>query len=221
MHGEALFYIGSFGITSIMVTMAGITLILSIVCIAGTRNLQVVPTGFQALLEKGVENLEGIICENLGKENGRRYLPILATIFIFIIISNYSGLLPMAGKLPGLAAPTSSLSVTASLAVIIFFTTHFAGIKAHGVGYVNHFIKPVFFLAPLLVLEEFVRPLSLSVRLYGNIFGEESVTEQFFHLIPLGVPLIMNALSLLMGFVQALVFLLLSATYISGSIEGH
>ncbi len=219
MHEEALFYIGSLGITSIMITMAGITVILSLICIIGTRHLQMIPTGFQAILEKSVEALDNFITETLGKETGRRLFPLLATMFIFILISNYSGLLPMSGKLPGLEAPTSSLSVTVSLALITFFTTHYAGVKAHGIGYLKHFIRPVIFLAPLFVLDELVRPLSLSIRLYGNIFGDESVTEQFFQMVPLGLPLTMNAFVLLMGFVQALVFLILSSIYIGGAID--
>ena len=223
-HGSALFHIGSLGVTSVMVTMLAITILLSLICWLGTRRMTERPGKLQNILEKSVEMLDNFLTDIIGdKKLTRQYLPFLATLFIFILFSNYSGLLPLSGKLPGLAAPTSSLSVTAALAICTFVYTHYAGVKANGLGgYIKHFISPYAFLLPLLLLDEFVRPLSLSLRLYGNIFGEEEVTMQLFNMVPLGVPLVMNALSLLMGFVQAMVFVLLSSIYISGAAsEGH
>lgn len=148
-------------------------------------------------------------------------MPLIATLFIFILLSNYSGLLPEAGHVPGLAAPTASLSMTAALAIVVFFATHFYGIRENGLGgYAKHFIKPVAFLMPLLVLEEFIRPLSLSLRLYGNISGEEMVGRQIFELVPALAPLPLYALSLLFGLLQAVVFTMLTAIYIDGA-TGH
>jgi F-type H+-transporting ATPase subunit a len=214
-HGtSALFHIGPIEITSTMTTMFGITIVISLVCFLATRNMKRVPTGLQSLLEKAIEMLENFIADITGAKLARQYLPVLGTFFIFILISNYSGLLPLAGTLPGLAAPTSVLSVTAALAICVFFTTHFAGAKSHGWGYLKHFLSPIL---PLLILEEFVRPLSLSLRLYGNIFGEETVTHQIFQLVPFVVPLIMNVLGILFGFIQAMVFTLLASVYISGA----
>ncbi|MCR4962608.1 MAG: F0F1 ATP synthase subunit A [Firmicutes bacterium] len=222
-HGAALFYIGNFGVTSIMTTMLGITLLLTLVCWRGTRHMKERPSGLQNVLEKTVEMLDNFISDIMGKDLCRRCFPYLATLFIFILISNYSGLLPFAGKLPGLSAPTSSLSVTATLAICTFAYTHYMGVRSNGLlGYAKHFISPFAFLLPLLLMDEFVRPLSLSLRLYGNTFGDEEVTTQLFHLVPYLVPLVMNALTLLMGFIQAMVFVLLSSIYISGaSGEGH
>jgi F-type H+-transporting ATPase subunit a len=127
----------------------------------------------------------------------------------------------MAGHLPGLAAPTSTLSVTAGFALVVFFCTHFFGIKEKGLGYFKHFFQPVAFLFPLMIIEEFVRPLSLSLRLYGNIFGEEMVTAQLFSMAPFGVPIIMQLLGILMGLIQAFVFTLLTAVYIGGATADH
>ncbi|NMA14936.1 MAG: F0F1 ATP synthase subunit A, partial [Clostridia bacterium] len=88
-------------------------------------------------------------------------------------------------------------------------------------GYFKHFLQPVAFLLPLMIIEELVRPLSLSLRLYGNIFGEEMVTAQLFQMAPFLVPLVMQALSLLMGLVQAFVFTLLTAVYLGGATADH
>ncbi|MEG1585071.1 MAG: FoF1 ATP synthase subunit a, partial [Anaerovorax sp.] len=126
----------------------------------------------------------------------------------------------LAGELPGLAAPTSSINFPAGLALIVFFATQIIGMREnHGIKYYKHLFTPFAFLFPLMLMEEFVRPLSLTLRLYGNIFGEESVTRSFFELVPLGLPIIMQALSVLMGLVQALVFALLAGIYISGAVE--
>lgn len=221
-HGTALFNIGPIEVSSVMITMLAITICLALVSFLGTRNMKLRPRGLQNFLEKSIEMLHNFIEDVLGDKT-RQYFPFLATMFIFILVSNYSGLLPFAGRMPGLAAPTATLSVTAALALCAFFMTHYGGIRQHGVGgYLKHFIKPFFFMLPLLLIDELVRPLSLSLRLFGNIYGEETVISQLFNLVPLVIPIIMQGLSLLMGFVQAMVFVLLSSIYISGALEeGH
>ena len=218
-HGGALFHIGPVEVTSVMVTMVAITIGLTIVSYLATRKMSMRPAGLQNFMETCIESLHNFTASIIGDRHIRKYFPFLATLFIFILVSNYSGLLPFAGTLPGLAAPTSVINVTAALAACAFIMTHYTGIRYHGFGYINHFIKPFIFLFPLLIVEEVVRPLSLTLRLYGNVFGEETITHELFNLIPLGIPLIINALSLLMGFVQALVFVLLASIYISGALE--
>ena len=220
-EAHALFEIHLFGqtlgVTSQMTTMTGITAGLATVSYFATRKMEAVPKGLQNAMEMIVEKLQGFLSGVIGPENARLYLPILGTLFLFIITSNYSGLLPGAGHLPGLAAPTSVLGVTAGLAVCVFFCTHGLGFKVNGIHYLKHFASP---LLPLLIIEEFVRPLSLSLRLYGNIFGEETVVEQIFGLIPLFVPIPFMVLGLLFGFLQALVFTMLSSIYIRGAVSG-
>lgn len=222
-HGGALFHIGPLEVNSVMVTTTAICLFLVLLAYFGTRRMQQRPRGLQNVLEKVVEMLLDFLSGVIGEHNARYYLPYLGTLFIFILVSNYSGLLPFAGSLPGLQAPTSAISVTASLAVCTFFMTHYSGLRMHGVGgYAKHFIQPVAFMLPLLILEELIHPLSLTLRLYGNIFGEETVTHEIFKLLPVLAPLAMNALSLLLGFVQAMVFMLLSSIYITTAAgEGH
>ena len=144
------------------------------------------------------------------------------TLFLYIIISNYSGLLPLAGELPGFQPPTGTLSCTVGLALVTFLATQYGGFKYHGVHYLGHFVKPVAPLLPLMLLEEVTHPLSLSLRLFGNIYGEETVLHQVSGLIPLGAPIVIMGLSLLFGFIQALVFTMLSAIYIdTATSAGH
>jgi F-type H+-transporting ATPase subunit a len=102
-----------------------------------------------------------------------------------------------------------------ALAIVVFFATFAIGIREHhGLSYFRHYLKPFAFMLPLMILEEIVRPVSLTLRLYGNVYGEEMVTHEFFNLIPIGLPVVMQFLSVLMGLVQALVFSLLAAIYI-------
>lgn len=210
----------SMGISSPMITSTVITLILCILAIIAGKNLEMIPSGIQNVMEIAVEKLSDFFQDVMGEYAGRKYFPIVATLFIYILICNYSGLLPMSGHLPGLEAPTSSINFPAALAIIVFFATQIIGVKeTHGIKYYKHLFQPVFFLFPLMLLEEFVRPLSLTLRLYGNIFGEEAVASSFFHLVPLGVPVIMQALSVLMGAIQALVFSLLAGIYIAEAAE--
>lgn len=213
--------LNSMGITNPMITSTVITLILCIIAIIGGRHLEMIPSSkLQLLLEVGVEKLRDFFQDVMGEYAGRKYLPIVATLFIYILLCNYSGLLPMSGHLPGLAAPTSSINFPAGLAIVVFFAVQIIGVReTHGLKFFKHLLQPVAFLFPLMLLEEFVRPLSLTLRLYGNIFGEEAVASSFFELVPLGVPVIMQALSVLMGAIQALVFALLTGVYISEAAE--
>jgi F-type H+-transporting ATPase subunit a len=212
--------LNSMGISSAMITSTVITLMLCFLAIMAGRHMEMIPSGLQNAMEIVVENLSNFFQDVMGEYAGRKYFPIVATLFIYILICNYSGLLPLAGHIHGLAAPTSSINFPAALAIIVFFSIQIIGIReTHGLKYYKHLFQPVAFLFPIMLLEEFVRPVSLTLRLYGNIFGEESVTSAFFGLVPLGVPIIMQALSVLMGAIQALVFSLLAGIYIAEAAE--
>ena len=213
-------HLESMGITSGMVTSAVITVILCVLSIIAGRNMQMIPSGLQNVVELAIGKMynfyEGIMGEKLCKQ----YFPIIATLFIYILFCNYSGLLPASGEIPGLQAPTSSLNCTSAMAILVFFMTMFVGIRANrGPKYFKHLLKPVAFLCPLMAVEMLVRPLSLMMRLYGNISGEETVTHQFFMMVPIGLPVVMQLLSVLMGLIQALVFSLLTAIYFTEAAE--
>ena len=210
----------SIGMTDGMITSSIITIVLSILAIVAGRHLRIVPSGLQNAVEMAVEGLLNFFSDIMGRKLARQYLPLVGTLFIYILCCNYSGLLPGAGEINGLSAPTNSINCTAVMAITVFIMTQVAGIKAaHGPKYYLHLFKPVAFIAPLMAIEMLVRPLSLSLRLYGNVLGEETATHVFFQLIPIGVPVIMQALSILMGLIQALVFSLLTAIYLSEACE--
>ena len=181
----------SFSISKPIISMWVIIAVLTILSILATRRLKDVPGPLQNVAEAAVEKLEDYFGGTLGYDNMRRYFGIFATLFIFIVVSNYSGLLPTAGET--FSVPTASISVTAALAVIAFFTTHTIGIQRNGVGgYAKSFLKPIAFLLPLTLLDQIVRPFSLAIRLYGNIYAEEMVTAQLRKMFPVLLPLVMT-----------------------------
>ena len=217
---NVLFHIGPLEVTSTVTTMWAIIAVLTLLSWLATRDLKEIPGPLQTGAEMAVGALRNFYEGTLGREHARKYLPILGTFFIFIIVCNYSGLLPGAGHLKGFAVPTACLSVTAGLGV-----AHFIGVKERGLGpYLHSFasVKPallVVLMLPLNLIEQVIRPVSLALRLYGNLSGEETVTEQLYEIFPIGVPLVMQVLSLLFCLLQAIVFTMLLSIYISEGLE--
>lgn len=204
-----------FGISNGMITSTVITIILCVLAVIAGKNMKLVPSGLQNVVEWAVGSLYNFFEDIMGKEGCRKYFPLVASLFIYIVCCNYSGLLPGSGHIPGLHAPTASINCTMALAIIVFVAMNVIGIREHhGLSYYKHWLQPFAFLLPLMLIEDFVKPVSLTLRLYGNVFGEETVTSEFFNLVPVGLPVIMQFLSVLMGLIQALVFSLLAAIYI-------
>lgn len=211
---------GILDVTGEVVVMWIIVAAAAVISLLVTRNLQERPGKFQNVVETGVEYLDNFFSDIIGRERARKYLYFLGSLFIFIIFANYSGMVPGVGLTKYAKAPTSSLSVTAALGGMTFIFLLVAGIKARGVGgYLKRFWNPVIILPVLLILDEFIKPISLALRLFGNIFGEESVTEQLYELLPIGAPLIMMVLSLLFCAIQAIVFTMLTAIYLDEAVE--
>jgi len=165
------------------------------------------------LFVKGVYNM----CDDVMGVEGRPYVPLIFGIGLYVAFSNFLGLIP------GFLAPTSNLNSTAAPALVVFFLYQYIGFRKHGAGYIKHFLGPVIWLAPLMFVIElighFARPLSLSMRLFGNIFGEDLVIIILFMLVPFLVPLPMFFLGLFTSALQAYVFMMLSMIYISGALE--
>ena len=217
---NVLFSIGPVQITSTLTTMWAIILILTVLSILATRKLKDVPGPLQNLAEMAVESLQNYFAGIMGAKAAKKYFPIFATFFIFIVVCNYSGLLPGAGHFKGFAVPTACLSVTAALGIVAFFTTHTIGIREKGVKhYLKSFVTPFILMLQLNIIEQFVRPFSLSLRLYGNLYGEEMVVEQLYNIFPILLPVLMNVLSLLFCMIQAMVFTMLLSIYVSEAIE--
>ena len=210
---------GIFDVTGEVVTMWIILGLLTIVSLIVKHNLKERPGKFQNVIETGVEYLDNFFSDILGKKKARKYFTFLGSLFVFIIFSNYSGLIPGVGLTDYVKAPTASLSVTAGLGVLTFLFLQISGLR-HGVKhYFKRFVMPMFFMLPLLVLDEFIKPASLALRLYGNIFGEEMVTEELYHIFPIGAPVVMMVLSLLFCALQAMVFTMLVSIYLEEVTE--
>ncbi len=211
-----------FGILDVTGEVIMMWLILAVVCVLSlivTHNMKERPRGLQNVIETGIEYLDGFFTGIIGKKNTRKYFFFLGSMFIFIIFANYSGLIPGVGLTKYLKAPTSSLSTTLGLGIAAFLFLQLAGL-CNGAGhYFKRFVSPMFFMLPLLVLDEFIKPASLALRLFGNVFGEETVTHELYSLLPIGVPVIMMALSLLFCAIQAVVFTMLVAIYLEEELE--
>jgi F-type H+-transporting ATPase subunit a len=194
--------------------------VLVIMVIAGTRRMAQVPRGLQNLWEWCYDVFRGFATGVIGP-GGETYTPLLATLFIYIFFLN------MFGLIPGMFAPTTSLNTTIALAIIVFFAVQYFGIRAHGLAYFKHFLGEPIWLAPIMlplhIIGELAKPVSLSVSLFGNIFGEERTVGAFLELsaeifkaihVPLPLHLPMVAFAIFGGFIQAFVFTTLTAAYI-------
>ncbi|MDX2493459.1 MAG: F0F1 ATP synthase subunit A [Desulfuromusa sp.] len=190
--------------------------ILIVVSFLASRSLTMVPSGVQNLMESVVGGIEGLIEETMGKE-GKAYFPLIATFALFILVSNLLALIP------GFYPPTANLNTNIALALTVFVLTHVVGIKKHGFGYIKHFMGPILWLAPLMLIIELIshlaRPLSLSLRLFGNMYGHEVVLMIFLALVPLFLPIPMMLMGVLIAFIQTFVFTLLAMIYIAGALE--
>ncbi len=186
------------------------------------KNVHMVPGKLQALFEFLVETMENFTVENIG-EKGRRFVPLLAGIFIYILTLNFLGLMP------GCDAPTANLNTTAAMAVCVFIYYNYIGIKTHGSHYIKHFTGSNKYLVPLMfpleIISHVARPLSLTLRLFGNIFGEEITLIIFFSF---GASIYVGALVgtvplyflfMLAKTLQAFIFFILTMIYIKGSLE--
>lgn len=181
-----------------------------------SRKLRLIPGKLQSVLELIIEIFESLLEDTIG-EQGKKYLPVIATVGLFIFFCNLLGLVP------GLMAPTSKLNVTAGCALVVFFYYHWEGIKAQGLfSYLKHFTGPIPLLAPLLlpieIISHFSRPVSLSIRLFGNIFAEELLIVIIASIIPYFLPLPFMAIAIFTSIIQAFVFVLLACIYIAGAV---
>ncbi len=194
-----------------------VMLILIVSGVIAAKGLSLVPGKMQNFFEIIISGIEEFMVDVTGEE-GRWLFPLAATVFIYIFASNLMGIFP------GLFPPTANINTTLSCAVVVFFATHFIGIKYHGVKYIKHFLGPVWWLVPLIFIIEIIghlaRVLSLTFRLFGNMMGHEIVLSILFALAGLFLaPLPIMALGIFVAFVQAFVFFLLSIIYFSGAME--
>jgi F-type H+-transporting ATPase subunit a len=181
-----------------------------------TRRLSILPGRFQNVMEVIIGGFDTLLVDTMGHQ-GRKFFPLIATLGLYILTSNLLGLIP------GFESPTASLNTTVSMAIVVFVMTHVVGVKIHGVKYFKQFLGPVWWLTPLMMpielISHFARVISLSMRLFGNIMGEDLVLGVVLLLVPLLVPLPVFALMIFTSCIQTLVFMLLAMMYIAGAME--
>ena len=223
MWDGVFFHLGPIPVDHLIVTQWAIIAVLGLVAFFATRNMQVIPRGLQNGVEMMVTFTYDFFTQVMDEEHtAKKYAPLLSTFFLFILLSNYSGLIPGASHIQGFQPPTSNWNVTVALALITALTVHMAGFQEHGAHYLGHFVSPNPAFLPLNLLEEVAHPLSLTVRLFGNIFGEEMIIAYLLFLAPFLIPTALMGLSVMLGAIQAIVFTLLSASYIAASTSaGH
>jgi F-type H+-transporting ATPase subunit a len=203
------------GIDVILYTWLVMAILVILALIVRARITQV-PGKLQNIIEMIIGGIEKLVIDHMG-EKGKPFFPLIASLALFILTSNVIGLVP------GFYPPTASLNTTLALAIIVFLSTHVIGVWVHGFSYIKHFLGPVWWLTPLMLPIEIVghlsRPVSLSFRLFGNMYGHELILLIFFSLAPFLVPLPMMIMGVLVALIQTLVFTLLSTIYIQGSLE--
>ncbi len=192
-------------------------IVLIVIGSIAARSLSMIPTKVQNVFELMLGGLEEFMVDISGDE-GRWFFPVLGTVFLYIFVCNLLGLVP--GFLP----PTANYNTTLSCAIVIFCFTHYIGIKYHGAKYYKHFTGPVWWLIPIMLpielISHFARILSLSMRLFGNLFGHEMVLAILFGLAgAFFVPMPIMAMGIFVSFIQAFVFFMLSIMYFTGAME--
>jgi len=179
--------------------------------VMSTRKMGFLPGPWQTLGEVMVSAFRGLVDDALDEDN-RHYFPLIITVFLFIWLSN------MLGVIPGLSEPTKDLNTPLAYGILGFFIAHYAGIKSKGIkAYLNEYIQPMFFMAPLNIIGELSKVVSISFRLYGNIMGGSIIILVVSDLVyGLVLPPALNAFfGLFVGTIQAFVFTMLTLVYIS------
>jgi len=240
LKAEELFHLGSFPVTNaIVVAFAGFALF-SIFGVAFRRKLALVPSGFQNVVEFAVEGFLNVVTGVLqSREKAEKYLPLIATIFFFVMITNWMGLLPGVGSLgiygehegreafiPFFRAPATDLNFTIGLAIIAVFGVNLFAMLAVGVrrrlGTFFTFKNPIYtFVGILEFISELAKIVSFSFRLFGNIFAGEVLLTIIGFLLPFAVPLPFLFLEIFVGFVQAFVFAMLTTVFIAIATAEH
>ncbi len=186
------------------------------------RSLQLVPTGLQNFMETVVEAILNLCEENIGHHWAKHFFPFIGTIALYIVVCNFMGLIP------GFFSPTSNINNNVALAIPVFLATHIYGIRVHGFGYLKHFLGPIRSIAalPLMILifvieliGQLVRPVTLSVRLFGNMVAKHIILLVLASLSPWIIPTAILALGTLVSIIQAFVFTLLATLYLAGAVE--
>ena len=194
-----------------------VTLLL-IISKLSTRNMQLVPRGTQNIVETYLAGVLAMGKDVIGETDARKYLPLIATIGLFVVLANVIGIIP------GFESPSGSLNFTLALALTVFVYYNFEGIRRNGAKkYFGHFLGPVWWLSwlmfPIEIVSHISRVVSLSFRLFGNIRGDDLFLAVLLMLAPWIAPLPAYALLTFMAFLQAFIFMMLTYVYLAGAVH--
>lgn len=199
---------------SVMTTW-GIMALLALLAWLVTRNLQLTPSPVQALAESIVTMIENAVLD-VAPEHGRQIMPFIATIWLFLIVAN------LASLIPPLHSPTDDLSVTSALAILVFLSVHWFGIKTQGIkNYLRHYLEPSPILLPFHIISEFTRTLALAIRLFGNMMSLETAAMLVLLVAGFLAPIPILMLHIIEALVQAYIFGMLALIYLAGAIQSQ
>ena len=208
----ALFHVGPVPVSGTVVTTWGLMATLTLFSFLVTRRLKFRPESLQAAVELAIESIDGLISDTM-KASPDRFRPLIGTLLIFLATANLSSILP------GIDPPTAHIETAAALALIVFASVQYYGIRSNGFwGYIAQFAKPTFIMLPLNIVAELTRTFSLMVHLFGNIMSGVFVVGIVLSLSGLLIPIPLMALDVLTGLVQAYIFTVLAMVFIGGAV---
>ena len=205
----------NFNIETLEMTWLVMAIVILIAWLA-TRNLKMVPTGWQNVLEIAITGLHGQMDGMMGKKNRQLLAPFIVSLFLFLLVSNLIGLVPT------LASPTNDLNTTLGLALLVIVMVHALGLQRRGLEYIGHFFKPTPVFVVINVIEEIAKPITLAFRLFGNILAGEILIIILLRLMPIWMPFPSVgwlAFSIFVGGVQAFIFTMLSMAYLANAVK--
>lgn len=216
LSSDILLRLGPLAISSTVVTTWSVMALLWLASLGVKRRLADRPGGLQAAAEGIVGVMESVVLQVLTPEQTRRVLPFVATLWTYLVVANLIGLIP------GLHSPTGDLSATSALAVLVFLSVHWFGIRANGLrAYLRHYLVPTPFLLPFHLISEVTRTLALAVRLFGNIMSLEMAALLVLWVAGFLAPVPILMLHIVEALVQAYIFGMLALIYIAGGLQSQ
>ncbi len=213
---RVVFSIGPLQVTSTVINTWIMIAVLSIGSFFIGRSFKIRPGFGQNAIEWLVEVIKDLISKNIDEEKTDQFFPLIITLAIFIGCANLLGLIP------GLQSPTPDINTPIAMALIVFVSVPYFGIRNRGLGkYLKHYVSPIFLMLPIEIASEIARTLSLTFRLFGNIMGEEIIVAILFLIAPFILPVPMMLFSIFTGVLQAYIFTLLSTVYIGWAVNAQ
>jgi F-type H+-transporting ATPase subunit a len=215
MDNELTFALGPIVIGASLITTWGIMLAITLIAWFSTRHLDMLPGKLQTTAEGIVTAIDEAIAA-VAPEHGRQIMPFISTLWLFLIIANLVGLIP------GLHSPTRDLSVTSALAILVFFSVHWFGIKTLGLkSYLHHYLTPSPILLPFHIISELTRTLALAIRLFGNMMSLEMAAMLTLLVAGFLAPIPILMLHIIEALIQAYIFGMLALIYVAGAMQSQ